>query len=264
MNIFCILTPMDLLLTMADMSPQTEELYRKVKEKTALVIDQVSRVITPTALNLNAGDSLPVGYCYLKKGFIKLFNKNKLIRFYSDGDLLCVPQGFKVSNEFLSQILVFDFATWTQTMNTHAPLACAWGELETFTNQLHLELCSLFVKDDIVSTLKLKSFKAGDCIIREGEASHEIFHLIQGEAEVSSHNKKLATISANEIFGEMGYLTGEARHADVKATSDCLVNIIKKDDFLNLVNTKPRLAEELLQTLARRVAQGNSKILGKA
>lgn len=96
----------------------------------------------------------------------------------------------------------------------------------------------------------------GQTIVRKGEMSREMYLLLDGKAEVMLDQKREHTLKPGEIFGEMAFVTGEKRSADVVASED--VSLLRIDhSVLDRVQKRfPRIGCKLFlnisQILSRR------------
>jgi CRP-like cAMP-binding protein len=123
-----------------------------------------------------------------------------------------------------------------------------------------IELFNGFREDellDIAQKLKYAPFATGDIITHQGEASHWLYILTEGEVEVfletpQQQRRKLSTLQAGSYFGEMGMMTGSPRTASVIASRDCECYLLDKDAFEQVLHNRPELAEEISQTLVSR------------
>jgi CRP-like cAMP-binding protein len=64
--------------------------------------------------------------------------------------------------------------------------------------------------------------------------------------------KKVATLRGGDFFGEMGLMTGEPRTATVVAVEDVECYRLDKEDFHDILNRRPEIAEDISHVLARR------------
>ena len=83
-----------------------------------------------------------------------------------------------------------------------------------------------FTKHQVKEILKSSSvYKVprGEAMVAEGEIEDSFFILLSGKASVKKNNKKIANITRGECFGEMAYLSGQARAATVMAETDCIL-----------------------------------------
>jgi len=70
---------------------------------------------------------------------------------------------------------------------------------------------------------KIRRYKKGEAIIREGETDPWIYFLLSGRVRVEKEGIRIGTISkTGEVFGEMSILDGMARSASVHAEIETL------------------------------------------
>jgi hypothetical protein len=71
---------------------------------------------------------------------------------------------------------------------------------------------------------ELNEFKAGELLVEQGKIGRDMYLILSGEAEVTRRDgdrtRKLATLQAGQIFGEIGYIRETERTADVRAVTD--------------------------------------------
>ncbi|MBW1613613.1 MAG: protein kinase [Deltaproteobacteria bacterium] len=77
--------------------------------------------------------------------------------------------------------------------------------------------------DQIVSACDLVKVEKGETIIKEGEIDDSFYILISGQVVVKIGTKKLAVLEKGQCFGEMAYLTGEARTATIITKEECIL-----------------------------------------
>lgn len=103
-----------------------------------------------------------------------------------------------------------------------------------------------------------------DYLFRSGENAKFVYVVKAGslEASVVRNGRKvvLGTIAAGEFVGEMAYINGEPRSADVVAISDCELIEIPIDMFDEVLLAKPSWSKALMQTLSHRMSVANAKI----
>jgi len=107
-------------------------------------------------------------------------------------------------------------------------------------------------------------YTAGETITRQGAVAHWLYVLTTGTVDIRMHfdpdgegplpeqAKVIAKLSAPDVFGEMGLMTGEARAADVIATSDVECFRLGKETFEQVLLKRPQIATELSEKLAGR------------
>ena len=94
---------------------------------------------------------------------------------------------------------------------------------------------------------------AGTTLTTEGTLGQQALIMIDGTASVLRDGKKIATISAGEVIGEIALLTGEPRTATVVADTDATVYALSPRDFASLLANCPRLAKSVAAVAVRRL-----------
>jgi CRP-like cAMP-binding protein len=107
------------------------------------------------------------------------------------------------------------------------------------------------------SGARLRSFKAGETIFKEGDRGDEMFVVHSGEVEIRHGNRLLETISEKSIFGEMALIDDGPRSATVVAATDVTVVPVSEKQFLFLVRETPFFALNVMRTLVRRLRVAN-------
>ncbi len=100
-------------------------------------------------------------------------------------------------------------------------------------------------------------FGRGEIITRQDSAAHWLYVLTKGECEVRVRGeggveKLVSRLSAPNVFGEMGVMTGERRTASVVAATEVECYRIDKDVFKSVLRNRPDMVESISQVMARR------------
>jgi len=87
--------------------------------------------------------------------------------------------------------------------------------------------------------------------------AHWLYILTQGQAEVwvesdDTPRRHVALLEPPNVFGEMGMMTGEPRHATVSARTDVHCYRLDKAGFELVLHARPELAGALAQVLSAR------------
>lgn len=108
-----------------------------------------------------------------------------------------------------------------------------------------------------------RSLSQGEQLIKEGEKADNVYLLKSGELEASTIKNQekivLGKISAGEFVGEMAYINGENRSADVFALTNCELIAIPAHILDQVLFTKPAWAKALMKTLTNRIKTANKK-----
>ncbi len=119
-------------------------------------------------------------------------------------------------------------------------------------------------REGLATNMTPRQFRAGDLVIRAGEAGRSMFVLVEGVLEVSVPSKdgdalvKVGRVRPGEFFGEMSLLTGDPRSATVVAASAAFAFEIGKEQLAPILDSRPSLAEAISAVVAeRQVAMAN-------
>jgi sulfate permease, SulP family len=114
---------------------------------------------------------------------------------------------------------------------------------------------------DLVATrLRREHYRAGDVVIRQGDADRSLFIMVKGTTTVrvgvAGRNRqvRLASYSRGTVFGEMALLDRQPRSATVTADDDVVCYVLSEDAFGELTAKHPLVAIRLLANLARELS----------
>ncbi len=79
------------------------------------------------------------------------------------------------------------------------------------------------IVEEILNASNIIKATKGEIVVTEGEIDDSFFIILSGRAAVHKDDKKIAFIGRGECFGEMSYLSGQARTATVTADTDTVL-----------------------------------------
>jgi small-conductance mechanosensitive channel/CRP-like cAMP-binding protein len=112
----------------------------------------------------------------------------------------------------------------------------------------------------VASSLRNTPFTKGDVITHQGATAHWLYLISSGEADVwyENLNKErhhLSMLTAGDVVGEMGLMTGEPRSATVTAKTDVDCYRLDKKSFESILLERPELTNEFAHILSERNQQ---------
>lgn len=112
----------------------------------------------------------------------------------------------------------------------------------------------------------LAKYEDGELILAEDSASTEFFILIRGAAKITRNGatgRVLSELKPGDIFGEMSYLTGQRRSANVVACGDDVLAMRLSHDLIREMNAEIREAikDKLIELLVQRIKIMNDMVL---
>jgi len=149
--------------------------------------------------------------------------------------------------------------------------ALEWAEDHVLTKSLELAGASGAIRFDQMEILRdftqqeiqalerkltRKTFNKGEIIVKEGDTDRNLFFLVKGLVSVRIHlpesdrYKRLITYSAGVTFGEMAFLDGSPRSADVWSDEDTETYVLSPDVFDVLQAESPQIAIKLIRNIA--------------
>ena len=123
--------------------------------------------------------------------------------------------------------------------------------------------------DAIALVTITRRFDKDQVIILAEEEGNALFIISSGQVKVSIVSEDgreviLSLLGTGSVFGELSLLDGKPRSANVVATENTDLYMLRRSDFLQLVYKVPQIAVGLLAELAARLRKTDRKIGGLA
>ena len=110
-----------------------------------------------------------------------------------------------------------------------------------------------------------KNYQKGTIILFEHDEGNAFFFIVKGEEKISRESDDgreviLSLLQDADVFGEMSLLDGLPRSANVTAMEDTELYMIKREDFLELLNNHPDVSIALLEEITHRLREAGLRI----
>ena len=117
----------------------------------------------------------------------------------------------------------------------------------------------------IASNMVPRVYEKGQMILLEESMGETFFIITQGAVKVtrlSADGREviLAMLGESDFFGEMSLLDGEGRSANIVANEYAKVLTLSRSDFLDCLESYPKIAIALLEELATRLRKSDQQI----
>jgi CRP/FNR family transcriptional regulator, cyclic AMP receptor protein len=118
----------------------------------------------------------------------------------------------------------------------------------------------------ICSAMLPRTFGAGETVVHQDEGESRSFFIIaEGSVNIavlSSEGKQtiLTRLRTGDFFGEMAILDGEPRSASVVAAEECMLLVLYRKPFLDILQRFPKIAIQMLVEMSRRLRRTNRHI----
>ena len=103
---------------------------------------------------------------------------------------------------------------------------------------------------------------AGYVLVYEGDWGHEVFVVVEGEAEVTAGGRMLALLDAGAVIGELAVLNPAPRTATVVAASPMRFFVFDDQAFESVLAEFPAIARRTMTDVAARF-QGQARDLAE-
>jgi CRP-like cAMP-binding protein len=113
--------------------------------------------------------------------------------------------------------------------------------------------------DRLAEEFNPRTYGPGELIAEEGERGRTFFVIESGEAAVLVHGNEVRRLGPGDSFGEMALVDKTARSATVRADTEVRGYQLPVFSFRPIVESHPEVAWALLEALAQRVRDAESR-----
>ena len=103
-----------------------------------------------------------------------------------------------------------------------------------------------------------RNYLASEIVFDEGEEGQAIYIVLEGTVQLSRGGQgeegRIADVGPGAFFGDMALLDNLPRAAQARATTDSVLAVYFRDDFLMLMETHARIASKIALQLAQQMA----------
>ncbi len=119
--------------------------------------------------------------------------------------------------------------------------------------------------DALCRVATVRPYAAGETILREDEPGDLFFVILRGQVKVfvdSEHGREvvLTHLQAGDFFGEMALFDNETRSASVSALMPSELVVLRRKDFVAVLEEEFPIARTMLATLSARIRRANDMI----
>jgi CRP/FNR family cyclic AMP-dependent transcriptional regulator len=111
----------------------------------------------------------------------------------------------------------------------------------------------------VASSMKERTFNAGQTIAAEGQTGIGFFIIADGTAKVTQGGEERATLGPGDYFGEIALIDDGLRTASVTADSELKAYGLTSWEFRPLVEGNASIAWKLLKTMAIRLREAERR-----
>lgn len=109
-------------------------------------------------------------------------------------------------------------------------------------------------------------YSKGDVIFRQGDPGDALYIVLGGKVKVvredNGKREMIAVLEKKSCFGEMAILGEEYRTATIESADAITLLKMKKEDFKELILSKPEMAFPIFKMLVRRIKSATDLYMG--
>jgi hypothetical protein len=206
--------------------------------------------------------------CYLliTEGNLKLSCGGNLFVLLEENDIIGLDhqiklQGSAITAELAIKARIYDRKALSDFFKQNPDNASAWERYLDKQMSLFFLLTTHFSQGGLETDTEVESFEEGQVIIEQGSRGKEVYHMLQGAADVLVDGVKVGEVKENEVFGALAALTSSERSATVKASKDSTIIKVPEEQFLALIRSRPATVLTLIQDMARSITSLNEKVV---
>ncbi|MBV2169949.1 MAG: cyclic nucleotide-binding domain-containing protein [Bdellovibrio sp.] len=131
----------------------------------------------------------------------------------------------------------------------------------------HLTRAMNWIAHGDISGYRLRFLTANELLMRAGEKANSVFLVKRGLLKAYKQEGEmevlLGEIKPGEFVGEMAYINGETRSANVMSLTECELIEIPNDCLDKVLFSKPAWSKALVKTLSTRLKHSNEEKAAK-
>jgi CRP/FNR family cyclic AMP-dependent transcriptional regulator len=135
-------------------------------------------------------------------------------------------------------------------------------QLESLKNVPLFNACSKKELEKVAKAADEIMMTEGSLIVDQGQTGREAFVILSGEVTIKRSGRKVATLGAGDVVGELSLLDHGPRTASAICATDCTLLVIDQRRFIGVLNDVPSIAYKLMGVLASRIRQMDRTVFG--
>lgn len=141
-------------------------------------------------------------------------------------------------------------------------MASMKSQLESLRKVPLFSACTKKELEKVAKAADEIDMKKGALLVDQGAMGREAFVVLEGEVAIKRNNRKIATLGAGEVVGELSLLDHGPRTASAECLTDCVVLVIDQRRFTGVLDEVPAISHKLLGVLAGRIREMDRNYIG--
>lgn len=211
----------------------------------------------------------PPKFYYIEEGTVALCNEDRVVAYIENGDFLGLVSVAcagvcTLKTDFAVKVVEYSAPAYIEAVCATPALAKSWHQYLSLQQGLMSVMLGSALKSESRLHPDVSTHQKGAVIIRQGDAPDNVYTLLEGRCDVTVDGVKVAEINRDEIFGAMSIIIDAPRTATVVATERSVVMAVRKEKFLDLIESRPGTTFKLIEDLTRIIVGLNKVVVGKA
>ena len=202
----------------------------------------------------------------IRDGYLTYRRNHRRLFYFETGDLVGLESAFlrtkaEISSTFPVTVDLYDANELFKEIGSNPDLMEAWSEYLVSFSSMMITAWTLAVQDKVFFAPDERTYKKGETIIHEGSAGSSVYLLDRGVCSVTVKGKRVGEVGEGELFGILAALSGSLRTATVTASEDSRVYEMSKENFIDLMRTRPTTVVKMVQSMARVINNLNRQVV---
>lgn len=101
---------------------------------------------------------------------------------------------------------------------------------------------------------------AGETLFREGDPARQMYVVLSGMVEITSHGRTIEIIGPGDALGVVSLIDGLTRTADAMAATECELAMLDARSFRQAMEEVPHFVWFVMEGLAQRLRATNAAL----
>ncbi len=132
-------------------------------------------------------------------------------------------------------------------------MASMKAQLDSLKNVPLFNGCTAKELEKVAKAADEIELAAGSIVVDQGQMGREAFIILSGDVTIKRNNRKIATLTAGDVVGELSLLDHGPRTASAVCETDCTLLVIDQRRFIAVLDDVPSIAHKLMAALASRI-----------
>ena len=141
-------------------------------------------------------------------------------------------------------------------------MATKKAQLDSLKNVPLFSGCTKKELEKVAKAADEIDMQKGTLVVDQGQTGREAFVILHGEVTIKRNGRKIASLGAGDVVGELSLLDHGPRTASAVCATDCTMLVIDQRRFIGVLDSVPSIAHKLMAALASRIREMDRTYMG--